>query len=322
MEPYSRYAVRTLTRTLGLMILVCLRSPARGEEPPGTSPPLNRFLGRVWEPDRQTPASNALVAAVDVKDGVLIYAGPTDVMVHAPEEKVLWFFTKPNEGRSATVFTRADGRFSIEGLRAGEYHVLAVHPQRGMAIVRRVKQPTSGDGLEIVLEHPTFLEGSIRGLSSPATALQGSLRAPFDMDRALGVGEEGATNMIFDPRFSISEDGSFHVGPLPYGGEWSLDLQRSVPKRNFNVTVLRRSVTVTAGSTNKLEIDLTLGAQVSGQVVGPTGEPLADVAVQLRPSEHEYGVLTDTDGRFRIAGIPDGVYRLDVKRWLPRQRFG
>lgn len=308
--------------------IALLQAASYAQEPTPPAPPLNRFTGRVWTPNKEAPVPNATVAVVDVKEGFLMYGGPTEVFVHAPEEKVLLFFTKANESRSATVFTDSEGRFVIQGLKPGKYHVLVVHSERGMAIVRDVEQPNTGDGLEAILEPPTFLEGSIHGLNASTTPIMGGLGRRQDSITRDGFESGFPTMMMFNPRFSIASDGSFHVGPVPSSGEWTLSLSQPVARRNFLVTVLKLPVTLSAGASNKFEFDFTKGAQVVGQVVGPTGEPLAEAAVSVctpdsdEPSGHEYGALTGSDGRFLLSGIPDGTYELKANRWLPRTGVG
>ncbi len=309
-----------------LPLLVCVLTAgttglALAEESPGP-PVLNQLVGRVWTQGKREPVPNALVTAIDVVDGFLMYGGPTRVMAHVPEEKFLWFFTKPNEARSGTAHTDAEGRFAIDGMRPGKYHVVIVHPERGMGIWRNVTQPNSGEGLEAVLETPTFVEGTIRGLPGSLEGLHASLDAPMDMQIMESSGDTQPTFMAFNPEFTISPDGSFRAGPLPSGGAWTLGVQRMVPKRNFGVTLVKRSVTMQEGTTTKVDIDLTAGTKLSGQVVGPSGEPLSDVAVQIRPIEQEFGTLTDAEGHFVIGGLPDGGYRIDVQRWLPRTGLG
>jgi hypothetical protein len=79
------------------------------------------------------------------------------------------------------------------------------------------------------------------------------------------------------------------------------------------------------GKVNRLEVDLTKGSEVAGQVRGPRGEPLEDVAVLLRSGgerPYEYGAITDPDGKYRLAGLPEGSYTLEAKRWARRTAPG
>jgi len=323
-----------IQKLLVLLLVATLALPsipaAHGEEPSPTAPPVNRMEGRVLTADKETPVVDATVAVVDVQGGFLLYRSPTDVFVHAQGQKVLLFFTKQNEARSALVRTDAQGRFRIEGLKAGNYHILAVHPQFGIALDKNVMQPTTGAGVDLVLESPTFVKGMIRGLAGLNGREMASLtplsQAPWFPD-PIGW---GGTRISVQPSFKLEADGSFHVGPLPFAGDWTLQVEQFVPSRRFGATLLKAPLRVKAATTNQIEIDLTQGAALEGRVIGPTGEPLTEVAVSVASaagrvvsvSDRQYGAVTDADGKFAIRGLADGRYQLDAKRWGRKPVFG
>ncbi len=308
---------------------VAIAPIGRAQEPPSTSAGMNRLAGRVWTPEKKTPAAQAYVTAVAAEGGFLIYSGPSEVMAFVPgEEKVFLFFAKPNASRSGSVLADSEGRFAIDGLKPGKYHVLAVHGERGMTLLRDVEQPTTGDGMDLVLDPPTFLEGKVAGLSSAGSVVMGSLQRSEEEKIAISSGDGRPTVIVNQPRFEPSADGTFRVGPIPSGGQWTLEIQQMVPSRKFSAPLLKRPVTLTAGVANRLDVDLGAGSRMTGRVLGPSDEALADVAVSISTTESDealrriHGAITDAEGRYVIGGLTDGAYRLDAKRWLPRTGFG
>lgn len=80
-------------------------------------------------------------------------------------------------------------------------------------------------------------------------------------------------------------------------------------------------VTVTASGAHAQRSE---APTLTGRVTGPSGEPLADVAVILRGGSTDAvsrTVLTDAQGVYRFVGLPPGEYRLSTQRlgFLPEE---
>lgn len=80
-------------------------------------------------------------------------------------------------------------------------------------------------------------------------------------------------------------------------------------------------VTIRGGEAAALDVELMRGAAISGQILYDDGAPAADVRVQAVSSQPSAdrtqrgesslpAVPTDDQGRFRIAGVPPGEYRI------------
>jgi len=304
---------------------------------PSPQAPLNRLDGRVMAVDL-TQVERARVAAVAVQHGFLMYRGGTEIFVSAPEETVLLFFTKRNGSGSGLAWTDENGRFSIQGLKPGKYHLLAVHPEKGIRLVRSVDQPTTGDGVEIALPAPTFVEGTIRGVPGadlvPTEQItKGELiqtfLEPVSLDGWFQNSHAGESTRIFvHLGFKIGEDGAFKAGPLPFDGEWDLRINKLVQARKFVATLLKLPLNVKAGEAKRIDVDLAAGHALAGQIVGPQGEPLADAAVSITSqdsddrSKRQFGTLADAKGEYRIFAPSEGNYTLEAQRWAPRTGFG
>ena len=304
-----------------------LADPGGSAGPPGDETqaptPLNVFEGRVVEYAEHKPVAGAKIVVADAERGFLAYHGPENVFAFAPDDKVLFFFTKRNGKRSGEGTTDSEGRFVIKGLAAGKYNLLAVHPELGVTIMDGVEQPNAGDALEVTLDPPTFLQGTILGLGADGMFLQTTL-VPSDPWGAVQV----------QAVVSIGPDGQSRAGPLPIlkadspiprAEQWAFQAETVVLTRGFFAPLLTVPVEIEPGKVNELEIDVAKGLQVTGEVRGPEGEPLKDVSVVLRTTgepAYAYGGLTDDKGKYVLTGLPPGDYTLDAKRWARRTAPG
>jgi len=299
-------------------------SAVRAEDAAPAEEPLNVFEGRVVDPS-ESPVAEAAVYVFHAEHSWVWYGGPKDVYVHAPSEKTWLIFPKRNGLRSFTGTTDQQGRFVAYGLAPGPYRVLAVHPERGVTVSPKLTQPNPGNAAAITLEPPTFLKGQIKGLTlakQSEAMLYGRLWQRYE-DR---VSDDGLMHTFhMQPSLEVNTNGTFEAGPLPSGGRFTLNLVRYVSSRTFAADLLEKTILLEKGKTTELVLDLTRGEKVVGQVIGPEGKPLDWVAVSIRPPEDAadppwstLGDLTDKDGRFTLAGLTPGTYRLTANRWLPR----
>ncbi|MBN1513116.1 MAG: carboxypeptidase regulatory-like domain-containing protein [Phycisphaerae bacterium] len=299
-------------------------SAVRAEDAAPVEKPLNVFEGRVVDTSA-SPVAEAAVYVFHSKESRVFYYDPESVYVDGPPEKTWFLFPKRNGLRSFEGTTDKDGRFVAHGLKPGSYRVLAVHPQRGVAVSPALTQPNPGDAATITLGPPTCAKGQIKGLAlakQSEAILYGQLRQHWEYG-ASGDGPMGVLNTYC--MIDVNTNGTFEVGPLPCGGRFELYVARYVTPRNFAADVVRKGIMLEAGKTTELVLDLTRGEKVVGQVIGPEGKPLDWVAVTLRPPEGmaeppwvARGDLTDKDGRFALSGVPPGAYHLTAERWLPR----
>lgn len=308
-------------------LLAGLLSQPGDERTALASKPLNLITGRVISAANQ-PVANASVFAVYSEKDSLYYQ---DIHFVFPQSK------NPEDHYSSAAFesedddawgeasaeTRSDctGRFAIKVTRTGRYSLLAAHPELGIGIgcIRKGVQ-TSGD-LEIQLVTPTFLVGRI-GSNAKSTALWGRLYPDANTSATLSCGSEG-NDFTFMPRVTFKEDGTFRAGPLLRGGWWFLNVSQYVRDRGYSAELLEVPVSIRRGESNTYEIDLRQGANVAGRLIGPSNEPLAgaSVAITRAPESGFYGVygtVTNSNGEYAITGMPEGLYRLDAQRYLPR----
>jgi len=310
---------------LGTGLMLIAGSAVRGEPQQAAGPKLNVFEGRVFANDGTTPVPLAYLAVAEVETGFISGGGPGEVFAGAPNEKVLLFFTKVNGRRSHVGQADAEGRFRIEGLKAGNYMLVASSEQHGVVILTKVTQPNEGNPLKVVLTAPTFVEGTIRGLALDPLITYAALRPSSAVPWLPNPGD--APRIFYQPQLGLDSQGKFRSAPLPAGGKWSLVVDQHVLARNFAATILERPVEVEVGKSAVIEVDLTTGQRIEGRITGPTGEPLPDVVVTARPTAssetgYAYGAVTRSDGSYAIGGLASGDYRLEAKRWAVRTGFG
>ena len=313
---------------LGVMAMAYSIPAARGDAAAPEEEPLNVFTGRVVDSSGDAVAE-ASIYAFHAEEAQVWYSGPESVRVYAQSEKAWLFFPKRNGLRSAEVTTDRAGRFTAYGLVPGPYRVLVVHAKRGATVSPTLRQPNPDAPATVTLEPPTFLKGQIKGLDTAPrqeTPLYSRMwKAVWDNP----ADSEHFLRLWTHPEIDIQPDGTFAVGPLPAGGDFTFQLNRFVKARGFSVDLLKRNITIHQGKTTDLVIDLSRGETLSGLVVGPEGKPLDSVAVTIQPQENakdlpwsSLGTLTDGEGRFALAGLSPGTYQLAANRWLRRTGFG
>jgi len=214
-------------------------------------------------------------------------------------------------GRSGEHGTDRTGRFAIQGLRPGTYHVVALHETDGTALAKDVELTESTGPLELKLEPPAFVEGTITGLKLP-TGL-GAYTARL-------VAEGLPDNTTFRHTVDLRKEPQFHLGPLPPADAWRLVLNRRVRANGYDATIL--DAPFEAG---KLTIDLNEGERLTGEVRGPNGEALRNVSVLAKPvggHAPALGAVTGKDGTYTIKGLGSGEYELQALRHAKRTAPG
>lgn len=171
-----------------------------------------------------------------------------------------------------------------------------------------------------------------RGVSLAGLVAEGSRKIPGAKVRAV-LRAGGSRSWEIDRELTTESgaDGSFRLDRLVPGGLWEIQI------RHPDFLPARRSVSTTQPPSSPLHVHLWRGRAAFGQVVGPTGQPVAGAAVRLvvrtpdplfasrmprwsgRLWDQVGGLLTWTaetgpDGRFRLTGLPGGTAELRAGR--------
>lgn len=206
------------------------------------------------------------------------------------------------EADSHRVHSDAQGEFSITGAQAGQLELRVSAPRFSPAI--RGPMEFDGfllDGLEIVLEPGTVLEGQISGVP-PEDRSRISVTAFF-------LGRDGSTSGPFWPHEHhgvVRYDGSYEISSLG-PGTWAVEATLDTDQRKTSDTV-----EIAPGQRRaRLDLELEKGFTLAGRV-WLNGEPLTGGVVLVEDSSSSRDTRTNHEGRFRLAGLVDGPHELTV----------
>ncbi len=298
----------------GIIVSTAIADDAPGDKKAAKKRrPVNVFAGRVLSAEDNKPVAGVKVVVADAEEGYIGYSGPEFIYSNAPEDRVLFFFRKRNGRKAGETVTDKQGKFEFKSLAKSGYALLAVHKTKGLAVLEKVEHPDKGELIDVVLQRPVFVEGIVKGVGGEGQHLR--------LHRA----DTKESNIHFDPVVSLDKDGGFRVGPLPDIKQWNLTAEMFVMEQAYSATLWSVPVETKAGETTKVSVNLSTGSTFSGEVRGPKREVLSGVSVVARTVKEpafQYGAITDSKGKYTLAGLPDGDYVLEAKRWAIRTAPG
>jgi protocatechuate 3,4-dioxygenase beta subunit len=269
------------------------------------------LYGRVVDAQGR-PLQGATVTAADANEGYMFGNPMTgDVQTFATpwrDERFPWFSS--SEGLTGSGASDASGSFMIAGLRPGVFNLVVRHAE-GVQIVQAFEVREGLPNAELRVDPPTYVQGTFSADPAIRSLYSYMQLTPEGLSDRIGLGTV----------VRVQPDGTFRAGPLPPVPHWTLRASQPIPGRSFVATLFEIVVEATPGKTVDLNVDLTAGSKLSGDVRGPTGEPLAGVAVLARALEgspRAFGAVSGNDGKYVIPGLVDGSYELSGLRHAPR----
>lgn len=198
------------------------------------------------------------------------------------------------------------GRFVLEPADEGSYRVIASAAGYARAVVERVEAGTDGLVMRLAREGRLLVRARDAETGEPVPALT------VVVTRALGPLAEEAVAI----ESAYDADGEIEIGGLPEG-----ELRVLATSPGYALSPPLRVAIVRGGEPAIVHVELDRGGAIAGRVVSARGgAPLEGARVTLEgaigtgPSAVplESSVLTDPDGRFRLAGVPPGARSIAV----------
>lgn len=267
--------------------------------------------GDAGEPSGDDPGDDSSVEPapllVTLPDPVRISGGVTDGDTGEPlADAMVWSGSDARE----LVFTDPHGRFDLEVAPASRAVVSAVLPR-----YRGYRQTAS------------IREGTVRGLAfplQPLLDLRGIVldpsREPVAGARVMSRGPQRSPSWTGRGVFAATTgaDGRFHIDRQPSPGETGLRIRAET--EGHAPTELRWDPRRMG---EELEIVLSYGAVLTGEVVDPQGQPLPGARIALflvreqvtlrEEGGEDYETLAGPDGRFSAAALPLARFAVEVR---------
>jgi hypothetical protein len=256
-----------------------------------------RVEGWVVRGNEGVPGARLVLA--EVSHARITYRGPEDIVVGAPgaSDAQRWM---------RDVRADARGAFRVEGLAPGEWAVLGSHTgeiAQGLALANFQLADGGNANLRVVLRSPAFFELQIRP-EVAGTELRLATRYPH-------------LNLFLEPSFAARSAEELSLGQwrslaLPPVFEWDLWVDR-VAADGSRWLFARDILEATPGEATREAFDFSGGPHLSGRVLDAEGKPAAGVYVWGRSGSvppRERGALTDAEGRFQLANVRTGTWKL------------
>ncbi|MBL4637669.1 MAG: carboxypeptidase regulatory-like domain-containing protein, partial [Kofleriaceae bacterium] len=204
-----------------------------------------------------------------------------------------------------------DGQFEIPGVLPGSYMVMAYHDE------------LLGSFMET---HVTMVDKDIDDLTislKRGSVLRGRVEPPMVTEVGLRVEEVGILNMkeammAESAKTHSDKDGIFEITQAPAGDFILSAIAEDGRKAEIPVSVV-------SGVQEGLVLTLVEGRTLSGRVVDQRGQPVLAVRVVLEKKDgksrmmfsagnrSKSGYAVNDKGEFRIRGLDEGVYTLEVR---------
>ncbi|MEW6745901.1 MAG: carboxypeptidase-like regulatory domain-containing protein [Planctomycetota bacterium] len=220
--------------------------------------------------------------------------------------------------RPVETLAGSDGKFRIEGLEPGEFHIDA------QAEFLRSSQPLFvflAPGQQL-LDQTLAVEpaGSVRGRvitydGGPAAGARVTLGLPLNPLMAL----TGEWTIPQRAETKSEADGSYSFAGVPAGRGYTLtaSLEGFAPG-------LTDGINVSPNEVSHVSVQLAREAVLTGHISGPQGRPVAGARIEALPLQgvletarlHQLGIewltLSDENGRYRLDRLPAGSYRVQL----------
>lgn len=291
--------------------------------PPAGSPLLPQAYDDAtpWNPTRIVVGSVDIPGVDAVLDRAASVSGRVVDPEGAPIEGVRVQLQSAAFGFASTT-TGTDGTYAVADLTPGDWRV-AFEPPTGSPFVaehyddaRTYETQTVvplASGAAVALNDAVLVRGNT--IAGRILAPDGTPRPGIEVFASMtaGGGRGGTTGA--DGTYTITglADGDYTVSAQ---SDWADNLV-GVAYPGTTRWAEAELVHVSGATTVQLDdLSLLAGATITGTVVGPDGEPLANANVRAWSLDGENGATTGSDGSYSINLLPPGSYRVSVSSWF------
>lgn len=183
------------------------------------------------------------------------------------------------------------------------------------------------DPAELIVQAPGYVEKRVRGVEAPAgetregieiamsrgTAVTGRVTDPSGQPLSgVTVARDDGNRVMGPPRLSgnaTDAEGKFEIGPFD-DEVVTLRFERDGYRHELREVKL-------SGRTASVDVRMTRGAALTGQVVTEAGAPVEGARVSVRSGADfitQTSATTDSSGAFRVEGLPEGRVRVSASR--------
>ena len=190
-----------------------------------------------------------------------------------------------------------------------------------------VEDLTADHPAHLICDHPGFLVASIRGVTAPTPEPITVVLKPGSTVSGRVVDVDGRPIPGSEVSLSPRDPPPDSVPPTPRGewrrtvvsddrGEFALEDVASGPAaiaafaEGFQPAEIQNLEIAERATLEGLRLVLARGNVLEGWISTEDGEPLAEATVQIGPNR----ASSDTDGNYRVSGIPSGLHKVDVRR--------
>ncbi len=287
--------------------------------------PLNVLEGIVRAKTDGTPLAKVTVALAQTKDGYIYISSDGTLNIGGGTDDP----AGPRRNHKVALKTRTDenGRFRLKSfVSMTDTYTLVAGSKRGVALVRNVVPDKYRDQpLVVELEEPATAKVVIPKYLIPSGG-QSNISLQLEPE-VTGKNADGS------PQYADSQG---HVAYFSDGGYGSrrAEFGRLIPNVPYRVTatfsktgipyaptVLEQLFTPKPGETVSLFPDpakdetLPQGTALAGRITDVDGKPMKYVNVRVcRGAQREqvWGALTNAEGRYELAHLPAGQFRLEL----------
>ena len=208
--------------------------------------------------------------------------------------------------------TDKNGAFRVTGLGAGTW-ALDVRPPWNSEVNVRAKHVDGIAGgakdVRVTVEPGGTIAGRVVDTQGKGIGMAWINANPMP--------KEGVQLTGYEYRYAQSRaDGTFTLSGLAEG-PYHVQANANYGGKNFRPA---QSDNVAVG-TKDLRFTMEMGLSITGVINDPDGRPVSQLQIQAMPVDSQNGqvqgtgAMTDQDGRFTLAGLAAGDYRLEVPQW-------